>query len=138
MKRTFWPFLIDAIDHAHKNNDAEIGVVPAIDQQRLQRRVGIALRRRQAFDDRFQHIGDAQAGFGGNQHRIGRVEADHIFDLLLDAFGFGGGQIDLVEDRNNFVTIVDGLIDIRQSLRLDALRRIDHENRSFARRERLG
>ena len=45
-----------AVDDAHQHHDAEIGVVPAIDQQRLQRRVAVALRRRQAGDDGFQHF----------------------------------------------------------------------------------
>ena len=35
----FWPFLITPSIDAHQDDDAEIGVVPAIDQQRLQRRV---------------------------------------------------------------------------------------------------
>ena len=35
--------LHDAVDDPHQDDDAEIDVVPAIDQQRLQRRVDIAL-----------------------------------------------------------------------------------------------
>jgi hypothetical protein len=31
------------------------------------------------------------------------VEADHVLDLLLDALGLGGGQVDLVEDRHDLV-----------------------------------
>jgi hypothetical protein len=38
-----------AVDDAHQHDDAEIGVVPAVDQHGLQRRGGVALaRRRQA------------------------------------------------------------------------------------------
>src|SRR6266404_6124509 len=36
-----------AIDNAHQHHDAEIDVVPAVDQKRLQRGVRVALRRRQ-------------------------------------------------------------------------------------------
>ncbi len=39
-----WPFLQHAVDDAHQHDDAEIGVVPAVDQQRLQRRGRVALR----------------------------------------------------------------------------------------------
>ena len=53
-----------AIDHPNEHDDAEIDVVPAIDQECLQGRVGIALRRWQARDDRLQHVGNAEAGFG--------------------------------------------------------------------------
>ena len=37
-----------AVDDAHEHHDAEIDVVPAVDQQRLERRVAVALGRRQA------------------------------------------------------------------------------------------
>ena len=37
-----------AVDDAHQDDDAEIGVVPAVDQQRLERRRGDRPRRRQA------------------------------------------------------------------------------------------
>ena len=37
-----------AVEDAHQHDDAEIGVVPAVDQQRLQRRRLVALGRRQA------------------------------------------------------------------------------------------
>ena len=97
-----------AVDDAHQHDDAEIGVVPAIDQQRLQRRALVALRRRQAVDDRLEHrrrcsrpvlaeIGTASRG----------VDADHFLDLLLDAVGLGGRQVDLVEDRHDLVVGVD-------------------------------
>ena len=51
-----------AVDNAHEHNDAQISVVPAVHQQRFQRRVLVALGRRQALDDRFQHEVDVEAG----------------------------------------------------------------------------
>ncbi len=44
----FLALLQFAIDDAHQHDDAEIGVVPAIHQQRLERRIHIALGRGQA------------------------------------------------------------------------------------------
>ncbi len=38
--------LQDAVDHADQDDDAEVGVVPAVDEHRLQRRVAVALGRR--------------------------------------------------------------------------------------------
>lgn len=80
-----------AVDDAHENHDAEIGVVPAINQQRLQRPVftDFTFRRRQAIDDGFQNIGNAKPGLRRNHHGVGRIDADHLLDLLLDAVGFG-------------------------------------------------
>ena len=63
------------------------------------------------------------------------IEPDHILDLLADALGLGGRQVDLVEDRDDLVIVVDRLIDIGERLRLDALARIDHQQRAFAGRQ---
>ncbi len=40
-----------------------------------------------------------------------------------DPLGLGGGQVDLVEDRDDLVVVVDGLVDVGQGLGLDALAR---------------
>ena len=128
----FLALLQRAVENAHEHDDAEIGVVPAIDQQRLERRLFVALRRRQAGDDRLQNVGNADAGLGRNQHRLRGVEADHLLDLLLDALGLGGRKVDLVEDGHDLVAGVDRLIDIGERLRLDALRGVDDEQRPLA------
>ena len=60
------------------------------------------------------------------------VEADHLLDLLLDALGLGRRQVDLVEDDDDLVVVVDGLVDVRQRLRLHPLRRVDNEERTLA------
>jgi hypothetical protein len=45
-----------AVDDADQDDDAEIGVVPAVDEHGLQRRGAVAGGRRDAGDDRFQHL----------------------------------------------------------------------------------
>ncbi len=64
------------------------------------------------------------------------VEADHLLDLLLDALGLGGRQVDLVEDRHDLVVGVDRLVDVGERLRLDALRGVDDQERALAGGER--
>ena len=125
-----------AVDHAHQHDDAEIDVVPAVDQERLQRRVAVALGRRQAGDDGFEHLRHAFAGLGGNHERVGGVEADDVLDLFLDRFRLRRRQIDLVEHRHDLVAGVDGVIDIGERLRLDALAGVDHQERALAGGER--
>jgi hypothetical protein len=69
--------------------------------------------------------------------RVGGVEADDLLDLLLDALGLGGRQVGLVEDGDDLVVGVDGLVDIGQRLRLDALEASTTSSEpSQARRER--
>ncbi len=79
------------VDDPHQDDNAEIGVVPGIDQQRLERSFGIALGRRQTGDDTFQHCLNVEAGLGGNRDGVGSIDADHVLDLLLDPLRFSGG-----------------------------------------------
>ena len=126
-----------AVDDADQHDDAEIGVVPAVDQHGLERLAGIALaRRRQLVDDRLQHVGDAEAGLGRDQHGLAGVDADHLLDLLADALGLGGRQVDLVQHHDDLVVVVDRLVDVGQRLRLDALAGVDHQQRALAGGER--
>ena len=128
--------LEEAVDHPHQHDDAEIGVVPGIDQERLQRRRLVALRRRQAGDDRLEHGLDVEAGLGRDRHGLRGVEADDVLDLLLDPVGLGRRQVDLVQDRHDLVPRVERVIDVGERLRLDPLARVDDEQRPLAGGER--
>ena len=124
------------VDDADDDDDTQIGIVIAVDQHRLERRVAVAFGRGQAIDDGLQHIGDAKPGLGRDQDGVAGIDADDILDLFGDPFGFGRGQVDLVQHRHDLMIGVDGLIDIGQRLRLDALAGIDHQQRAFDRLHR--
>ena len=64
------------------------------------------------------------------------VDADHLLDLLADALGLGGRQVDLVQHHDDLVVVVDRLVDVGQRLRLDALAGVDHQQRALAGGER--
>ena len=130
--------LEDAVADAHQHHDAEIRVVPRIDQHRLERRVALADRGGEALDDGLQHVGDAEAGLGRDQHGMLGVDADHVLDLLLHPVRLGGGEVDLVENRHDLVVGVDGLVDVGQRLRLDPLGGVDHQQRTLDRAHRAG
>ena len=110
-----------AVDDAHEHDDAEIGVVPAVDEQRLQRLRRVALGRGQPVHDRFEHVRDAEPGLGRDLERVMGVEPDHVLDLLAHLFRLRRRQVDLVQDRDHLVVVVERLIDIGERLRLDAL-----------------
>ena len=114
-------------DHAHEHDDAAKRVVPAVEDQRRHRRVAIGDRRRDARDDGLEHLFDADAGLRRDQQRVGGVEADRVLDLLLDPIGARDRQIDLVQDRHDRQVVVERDVDVRERLRLDALRGIDDE-----------
>ena len=124
--------LDDAVHDADQNDDAQIGVIPTVDQHRLQRRIPVALGRGDFGDDGFQYVVDADARFGRRQHRLRCVETDHLLNFRAHLFGLGGGQVDLVEDGHDLMVMLDGLIDIGQRLRLNPLRRVDDQQRAFA------
>ncbi len=130
------PFLMKPSMTLHQHDDAEIGVVPAVDEQRLQGRGLVALGRRQAVDDRLEHEVDVEPGLGRDRHRLRSVEADDVLDLLLDPVGLGGGQVDLVEHRHDLMARVERVIDVGERLRLDSLARVDHQERALAGGER--
>ena len=63
------------------------------------------------------------------------IDTDNIFDFGLDPVRLSGRQVNLVQHRQDFESLVDCRCTVRDTLRLDALCRIDHEQRAFARRK---
>ena len=112
------------------------GVVPGVEDQRLERRVRIARRRRQPLDDRLEDLVDADAFLGAGENRVARVEADDLLDLPPRLVRLRARQIDLVDDRDDLEVVLDREVGVGQRLRLDALRRVDEQQRALARGER--
>ncbi len=79
---------------------------------------------------------DALAGLGRTQDGVRGVDADHILDLFAHPVWFRGGQVDLVDHRDDLVIVLDRLVDIGQRLGLNALTGIDDQQRAFAGRKR--
>ena len=125
-----------AIDHAHQHHDADIGIEPAVDDHRAQRRIGIAARSGHLRHDGFENLVDAHARLRRTRNRIGRIDADHILDLRLRVVGIGLRQIHLVEHRHHLDTEVERGVAVGNGLRFYALARIDDEQCAFACRER--
>ena len=119
------------IDDADQNHDAKIGIVPAVDEKRLERRIDITLGRWEARHDCLKHLVDAQASLGGDLHGVGGIDANDILDLRLDARNVGSRQVDLVEHRHDLVIGIQRVIDVGEGLRLDALGRIYDQERAF-------
>ena len=127
-----------AVDDADEDDDAEVGVVPAVDQHGLERGGGVALGGGQAGDDGLEHVGDAEAGLRRDADGVVGLDADDVLDLLDDAVGLGGGEVDLVEDRDDLVAGVDRLVDVGERLGLDALARRRRRGASLRRRASSG
>ena len=90
----------------------------------------------QPVHDRFQHLVHALAGLGAHRDGVGRVQPHRLFDRLLRAQNVGRGQIDLVDDGNDFEAVIDGQVGVGQRLRLHALAGVHHQQRALARGQR--
>ena len=121
-----------AVDDPDQHDDAAVGVEPGVEDQRLERRVMVALGRRHALDDRLEGVDDADARLGRRQDGVGRVEADDLLDLPLRLVDLRAGQVDLVDHRHDLEVAVDREIRVGQRLRLDALGGVDEQQRAFA------
>ena len=63
----------------------------------------IAFGRRNALHDGFEHIWTPMPALGADEQGIGGIEPDDALDLLLGcARTVGAGQVDLVDDGNDF------------------------------------
>ena len=86
--------------------------------------------------DRVQDVVDALARLRGDaQHAVG-VDAEQLGELDRGAVRVRLRQVDLVDDGDDLEVVLDREVRVRQRLRLDALRRVDDEQRSLARLER--
>ncbi|VTR65980.1 hypothetical protein DESC_40011 [Desulfosarcina cetonica] len=127
-----------ALLDAEVHHGAAEGIVMGIENQRLQGSLGIAFRRRQGVDHRFHNILDAQPLLGRGQDGRFRIQSQILLDLGLDPLDIGRGQVDLVDDRDDFQVMFHGQVEVGQGLGLDALAGIDQQQGAFAGRQRTG
>ena len=64
----------------------------------------------ETLNDLFEQLLDALAGFGADEEALVFFDTDDVFDFIGDAVGLGGGQVDLVDDGDDFEVGVDGEI----------------------------
>ena len=121
-----------AVDDADVGDDAAVGVVDRVEDHRPGRGVGVALRRRDAGDDLVEQLLDAVAGLGADPQHVVGVAADDVGDLRGVPVRVRGGQVDLVEDRDDREVLLQRQVQVRQRLRLDALRGVDEQHRALA------
>ena len=125
-----------ALEQSDVRHHALVRIVVRVEDQPLQGLVGVALGRRDARDDRFEDLRDAGALLGRHQQYLLARNGEHALELLDDEVGLGRGQVDLVDHGHDDQVLGEGEMDVGQCLRLDALRRVDDEDRTLARLER--
>ena len=84
------------------------------------------------MDDRLEDLRDADALLRRSEDGARRVDANDALHLFLRALGLGRREVDLVDDGDDLEMVVDREMGVRKRLRLDALARIDDEQRALA------
>ena len=124
------------VDDPDVGDDAAVGVVDRVEDHRAGRGVGVADRRGHLADDLVEQLRHADAGLRAHPQHVAGVAADDVGDLGGVAVRVGGRQVDLVEDRDDREVLLQRQVEVRQRLRLDALRGVDEQDRALARLQR--
>ena len=93
------------------------------------------MRRRHARDDGLENVLHALPGLGRDTQHVLGVVADEVGQGPRVQVGVGGRQVDLVQHRHQLEVALDGQVRVGQSLGLDALAGIHHQQRALACRE---
>ncbi len=86
--------------------------------------------------DLVEQLLDAHAGLAAHAQHVLGLAADEARELLRVLLGVGRRQVDLVQHRDDLQVVLEREVEVRERLRLDALRGIDEQDRAFARGER--
>ena len=116
----------------HEHDNPDVVIEPGVDDQGLQRGIGLPPRRGDARDDRFQDVDHTFAGLGAAQNRVLCRNADDVLDFRDDPGRLRRRQVDLVQHRHDLHALLGRGIAVRDRLRFHALRGVDHEQRPFA------
>ena len=115
------------------DDDALVRVVVGVEDERLERRRRVALRRRDALDDRLEELRHAGALLGRDEEHLLARDREGVLELVHDELGLGRRQVDLVEDRDDREALAQREVDVGERLGLDALGGVDDEDRALAR-----
>ena len=125
-----------AVHNLEVGNDAAEWIEHRVENQRLQRCIGVARRCRHALNNGIEHILYAKTGLAAcAQHALG-LAAQEVHYLVLHLVGVGAVEVHLVQHRNNLQAMVDCHIQVGDGLRLNTLRSINNQQRALACRNR--
>ena len=127
-----------AVDDTDVGDHAAVGVVHRVEDQRAGRGVQVAGRRRDLLDHRVQQGVHPVAGLGRDLQHVGDVAADHGGQLGGVLLRLRGGQVDLVQHRDQVQVRAQRQVEVGQRLRLDPLRGVDQQDGPLAGGQRPG
>ena len=120
------------VEDAYRADDAAVRVVVRVEDQRTQRRVGVAVRLRDARHDRVEELGHTLAGLRGDSENLVARDPEDALDLRRTALGLRRGQVDLVERGDDREIRLQRGEAVRERLRFDPLARVDQQHGALA------
>ncbi len=132
------PLAERAVDDADIGDHAPVVVVLAVEDERPQRGFGVPFGSGNALDDGFDALFDADAGLGADAEGVGGVQPDDVLDFLAHLVDARDGEVDLIDDGDDFEVGLDRRIGIGDGLRLDPLKGVDDQQGAFAGGEAAG
>ena len=123
---------------AAENDDPFIGIIGRIENQGLERRLGVPCGGRYLMDNGFQHILNIDACLGRYMGRVTGIQANHILNLRSHPLRLRAWKVNFINDREHVQVMVQGQIHIGQCLGLYALGCIHHQHRAVTGRKAAG
>src|SRR5690606_29417294 len=120
------------VEHADERDNALVGVVDRIEDERPQRAVRVALGRGKVRDDALEDRLYVLSRLGRYGYSLVGGYPYDLLQLLLGVVHVRCREVDLVDNRQHLEAVVDGEVRVLYRLRLDALSRVDHQQHAFA------
>ena len=125
-----------AVHDAHVHDHAAIRVEGRIEHECAQALVAVIRRRWDACDDGLEDVLDADALLRAREDRLLGGDGQNFLKLPHHGREIGVWKVNFVDHRDELELLLLGEVDIRDGLRLDALRGVHDEERALARGER--
>ncbi len=125
-------FAEGAVHDFKVSDDAAESIEHRVEDKRLQRGLGVSFGCGNLVHDGVQDSLYAFARPGADPQDILRFAAQQVYNLVRHHFRLGGIHVNLVEDRDNFQIMVNGLIQVGNRLCLNTLRCIDYQQGPLA------
>ena len=126
------------VDDLEIRDDPPERIEHGVEDEGLQRRIRVSDRCRNLVHDGVKHGLHTYSRPRRDFIYILRLAAEKVTDLVRHDLHLCGVHIDLVEYRDDLQTVIDGLIEIGNGLRLDALGGVHDQQSPFARSDAAG
>jgi len=121
-----------SVDDLGKGDDSLVRVIGGVKDEGAEGGCASSSGGRNAGNDSVKKFPYSDACFGANEENFVTSEAKSVLQFGSDSVGFGGGEIDLIDDWDYLEIVGESLVKVGEGLGLNALGSVDDENCSFA------